>query len=76
MKLLLEHGAGVKVQNNLGDTPLHTAARAGDEDVVWPLIKAGADNRIRNKAGLTPAEVAYDEDNDRISLIIKEKAKH
>jgi len=74
VRLLLAHKAYVNALNDAGETPLHVAARTGDEDVVWPLIEAGARN-LKNKAGQTPADIAYDEDNDRVSLIIRKKAK-
>jgi ankyrin repeat protein len=39
MKLLLEHGADVKIRGYRGDTLLHTAARAGMTDVVRLLLE-------------------------------------
>ncbi len=41
-----------------GDTPLHDAAAHGHEVVAKTLVEAGARTTIRNKAGLTAAEVA------------------
>jgi ankyrin repeat protein len=47
MKLLLEHGADVKIRGYRGDTLLHTAARAGMTDVVRLFWNVGPKLRGR-----------------------------
>lgn len=41
-----------------GDTMLTWAAREGQENVIRAMVQSGADVFIRNRAGLTPREVA------------------
>ena len=40
--MLIEHGADVTAENNDGDTPLHLALRAGEEDVARVIIECGS----------------------------------
>ncbi|GMH35603.1 hypothetical protein BSKO_03471 [Bryopsis sp. KO-2023] len=49
--LLLDNGAEKDRQDNVGATALIYAVRAGNEEVVEVLIKAGADTGIENDAG-------------------------
>mmetsp|Transcript_3302 Transcript_3302/g.7729 ORF Transcript_3302/g.7729 Transcript_3302/m.7729 type:complete len:621 (-) Transcript_3302:230-2092(-) len=46
-----------------GNTPLHTAAWRGHEDVVRVLLDHWADYSLQNSIGETPAETAADKDN-------------
>jgi ankyrin repeat protein len=59
VKLLLEHGADVKVKDTSWKTPLHTAARAGKTDVVRLLLEHWPEG-IREKTadGKTPLHLA------------------
>ncbi|GBG71705.1 hypothetical protein CBR_g9117 [Chara braunii] len=41
-----------------GDTPLHHAARGQHLEVVEQLVAAGADPRVKNKAGKLPGQLA------------------
>ena len=50
--------ADIAVQDNNGNTALHTAARGGQEEVVRLLLAAGADPAATNKMGDTPLHVA------------------
>lgn len=52
--MLASAGVDVNLQNNLGETPLHIAARSGLVGVIANLLLAGADPGIRNHAGETP----------------------
>ena len=47
-RVLLEAGAAVDLANLQGNTPLHWAARNGDEDMVRMLLAAGADASREN----------------------------
>jgi hypothetical protein len=42
-----------------GRTPLHTACRAGNADVMETLLGAGAKTNVKDAIGLTSAELAY-----------------
>lgn len=62
MKLLLRHGPNVNTQNRLGNTALHVAA-SKHQKAVDLLIKAGADNSLRNSEGFTANYVARGTDS-------------
>ncbi|KAF7503821.1 hypothetical protein GJ744_003262 [Endocarpon pusillum] len=48
----------IKAIDKDGWTPLHEAARAGSEDIIWTLIKGGADVKVVDKDGRTPLHEA------------------
>lgn len=50
--------AEVNAQNEQGNTPLHLAAAGGHAEAVRMLLQAGADKTLRNRAGMTPADMA------------------
>jgi ankyrin repeat protein len=58
MRLLLDHGALVDAVDKDGFTPLHMAAALYNKDAALFLLSKGADPLKRNKAGLTPIQVA------------------
>jgi ankyrin repeat protein len=60
--LLLEAGADPDLQDKIGDTALHYAAREHKSEAVDLLIEYGADINITNKAGQTPLDVATSEE--------------
>ena len=51
VKLLLEYGANMDIQNNDGNTAIMLASEAGNNDVVKLLLKNGADVSIKNNEG-------------------------
>jgi ankyrin repeat protein len=48
----------LNAQNDIGETPLHIAARSGNRDLYGLILRAGADTTIVDKHGLTPVVVA------------------
>ena len=51
---LIAEGADVNAADRFGMTPLHTAVRAGRNDVAEVLMKHGADVNARSERGQTP----------------------
>jgi ankyrin repeat protein len=76
LKLLLDNGADINIQNAFLDTPLHTAAiiigLGNNYEVFLYLLERGADPNIPNKYGETPAYIiqerleSYEKDGYRI----------
>jgi ankyrin repeat protein len=54
LRLLIENGENVNVQDDFGNTPLIEAVIKGYEDVVELLIKSGADVNMKDKDGKSP----------------------
>lgn len=50
-------GADVNRMDDCGDTPLHVAIAADQEEVVSILINAGADTAIKNEDGYSCSEL-------------------
>jgi ankyrin repeat protein len=57
-EFLIEHGADVNQENEFGWTPLHSAAKYGQDRIVAMLLEAGADLNAKTESGRTPARVA------------------
>ncbi|NWI43384.1 MYPT2 phosphatase, partial [Picathartes gymnocephalus] len=58
MRLLIQAGFNLNVQDNDGWTPLHAAAHWGVKEACSILAEALCDMDIRNKLGQTPFDVA------------------
>lgn len=58
IKLLVDYGAIIDVQDFDGDTPLHDAVLSSQYEVIATLLHAGADPEIRNTQELTAFHVA------------------
>jgi hypothetical protein len=59
---LIENGASLEARDSLGNTPLHTRARAHRTDILV-LLECGADVHARNNAGATPLHTAAESMN-------------
>lgn len=62
---LVELGAPINSRAPQG-TPLSRAAEEGHDEVVWYLLRQGAEPDLASSDGLTPLMVASQEGNDRI----------
>eukprot|EP00936_MAST-01D_sp_MAST-1D-sp1_P001076 g1076.t1 len=58
VRVLLEAGADVDAQNEVGISALHNAAYHGDMQLVHILLEAGADRSLNDEWGRTPLHVA------------------
>jgi ankyrin repeat protein len=66
VKLLLEHGAGVNMQDANGHTPLHIASLLNEGGLIPPLLHAGADTALRDNSGRTAEQLATDKSSDEV----------
>lgn len=55
---LLNYGASLNAQDNLGDTPLHKAIKNGYDEAARTLIRAGANLQMENDRFESPLETA------------------
>lgn len=58
LNILLAFGANMSLQDNYGNTPLHSAIRNGQRQVSFHLISQGADPYIKNNRGESPLDKA------------------
>ncbi|KAI9933187.1 hypothetical protein ASPWEDRAFT_30041 [Aspergillus wentii DTO 134E9] len=64
-RLLIKAGADISMRDDMGITPLHQAARAGDCPILDMLMQHGADVNSQTKNGRTPLIEAIAVDSDR-----------
>lgn len=64
----------LNVQDSNGDTPLHDAAENEDIDIsiTEALINAGASFSVKNYEDLDPIDVANNNDNDEVLVLLEE----
>jgi hypothetical protein len=73
IRLLLEHGADINVQNyRFWTTPLHRAAEHGALEVVRLLLEHGADLEAKTYDGKTALQVAADKGHDEAVKLLRE----
>ena len=72
LRLLLEHGADINVQNRVGRTPLHRASFNGALEVVRLLLEHGADVEAKNIVGETALQEAADRGHDNVVKLLRE----
>jgi hypothetical protein len=72
VRLLLEHGADINVQNHFGRTPLHRASFRGALEVVRLLLGHGADVEAKNNIDKTALQIAADEGHDDVVELLRE----
>ncbi|KAJ2553703.1 hypothetical protein EV175_002847 [Coemansia sp. RSA 1933] len=68
---LLRRGADFNARGFGGDTPLHDACANGHVDVVRCLIAAGADPHLQNSKNETPEDMAKEEEQGDVLLVIE-----
>lgn len=74
MELLLQRGANVDLQQNVGLHALMIAAGNGRTDCVRRLLRAGASLDLRGIGGRTPLQYAEDEDRHECVRILRAAA--
>ena len=58
VKTLLELAFPVDAKDSDGNSALHKAAWQGNTEIARALVRAGADKKLKNNAGMTPQDVA------------------
>lgn len=66
MKELLKRGALVDSATKKGNTALHIASLAGQEEVVKLLVQNGATVNVQSQNGFTPLYMAAQENHDNV----------
>lgn len=56
LKLLLDANLDPNARNRFQQTPLHLAARLGDEEALLLLLEAAADSEAKDERGMTPRQ--------------------
>ncbi|WP_252320928.1 ankyrin repeat domain-containing protein [Spiroplasma endosymbiont of Lariophagus distinguendus] len=76
VKLLIEKGADVNIQNKDNFTPLHYAVISRDKEIVKLFLENNANPNIQDKYGITPLNwtVMYSINLDIIKILIKHGA--
>ena len=70
MRLLIEHGADVKAQDETQSTPLHMASYSGIPDLVQLLIEHGADSNGQDRSQRTPLHLASSRVSAKITSLV------
>jgi uncharacterized protein len=70
VRLLIDQGADVNMQQAGGYTPLHQAAAAGLEDLTRILLKAGANPNSLCHQGKSPADYARERHHDNVVQLL------
>ena len=69
---LLKRGASINKLDNFGGTPLHAAAACqSGVKVIKTLVEHGADLRLKDAAGMTPAALAEKYKHYKIAAYLK-----
>jgi ankyrin repeat protein len=69
VKMLVEKGADMSIENQYGNTPVHTACLAGANDIVQYLIDNGSDVNYANHLKSTPLHFTLYNDKENVDLV-------
>ena len=73
MHKLLQRGADVnKRDRDYGRTALHLSARYNNTDAIRLLLENGASTTIKNDEGLTPIDVAPEDNSQEAVLLLQQ----
>ena len=63
LKILIEHGCNLNIQDYKGNTPLHNAIRTKNVKLIFFLVESGTKLTIKNKKKQFPIDIAVEEEN-------------
>lgn len=63
VKAMLKNGSNPNDQTSNGHRPLHSAVKAGLDQIAIILIAAGAEIDVKDRSGLTPIQIAVLQEN-------------
>ena len=69
---LIANGADVNAKNEIGGTPLHTAAHYNAAEVAKLLIANGAEVNAKQKEGWTPLDIAIYEEHGGMQSLLRQ----
>ena len=70
--MLIEKGAPLDVQDEMGWTALHNAAGCGDHpEIVSLLIGAGANRNLKTKLGKTALDLAVENEHEFAEKLLR-----
>jgi hypothetical protein len=72
VRLLLEHGADINVQDHVGQTPLHWASFNGALEIGRLLLEHHADVEAKDNNGKTALQVAAEEGHGKVGELLRE----
>ena len=75
VKFLLARGASVDLHNSVGGTALMLAAENGNMNIVWALLRAGADPEARNQHTVTALQHAKVMDHTATAQLLRRAMK-
>jgi ankyrin repeat protein len=75
IRILVEGGAEVNVKGDMGSTPLHDAAQAGQLEAVKVLLQYGAKPDTVDEFGKTPCDWADLNGHSEIAKVLESHEK-
>jgi ankyrin repeat protein len=72
-RLLAEAGADLAIADDTGRTPLHWAAKAGDQELILSMIENEGDPLALDRDGNTPLDILLEHGHDSLLEIVKRR---
>ena len=74
LRMLLDYGANVRAEDDMGRTPLHLVPDFGSIEIVHVLLKHGANVGAEDNEGRTPLHVAAHHNIEVVRMLLKHGA--
>lgn len=76
VKALLDYGANPNQPNSDGLTPMHRAARRGNEAIITALLDAGGDPALNSNDNITPFDLAINYNRRAVVSLFKRRTTY